>query len=70
MLDPPSQSSIGKATVGGRATPPVVNAGAIWQDAPLVVDRHFVSSRKPGDLPDFMMGVLRVLSRSAKVVAR
>jgi protease I len=48
----------------------LVNAGAIWQDAPLVVDRHFVSSRKPGDLPEFMTGVLRVLSRSAKVVAR
>jgi protease I len=48
----------------------LVNAGAIWQDAPLVVDRHFVSSRKPADLPEFMTGVLRVLSRSAKAVAR
>ncbi len=53
----------------------LVNAGALWEDAPLVVDRHFVSSRKPADLPDFMIGVLRVLSRSAdlsrsKAVAR
>ena len=48
----------------------LVNAGAIWQNAPLVVDRHFVSSRKPGDLPEFMTGVLRVLSRSAKAVSR
>jgi protease I len=48
----------------------LVNAGAIWHDAPLVVDRHFVSSRKPADLPDFMSGVLGALSRSAKVVAR
>lgn len=40
----------------------LINAGAIWEDAPVVVDRHFVSSRKPDDLPDFMQGVLRVLS--------
>jgi protease I len=48
----------------------LVNAGAIWHDAPLVVDRHFVSSRKPADLPDFMLGVLRVLTRSPKAVAQ
>jgi protease I len=46
----------------------LVNAGAIWDDVPLVVDRHFVSSRKPADLPDFMAGVLRVLSRVAEAV--
>ncbi|QDU38245.1 Putative cysteine protease YraA [Maioricimonas rarisocia] len=39
----------------------LVNAGAIWEDAPLVVDRHFVSSRRPDDLPDFCRGVLQVL---------
>ena len=46
----------------------LVNAGAVWQDAPLVVDRHFVSSRKPADLPEFMAGVLCVLSRVAEAV--
>jgi protease I len=39
----------------------LVNAGAVWQDAPVVVDRHFVSSRKPDDLPYFMHGVFEVL---------
>lgn len=39
----------------------LVNAGAIWQNAPVVVDRHFVSSRHPGDLPDFCLGILQVL---------
>ena len=34
----------------------LVNAGALWEDAPVVVDRHFVSSRKPDDLPDFLPG--------------
>ncbi|MBI3118888.1 MAG: type 1 glutamine amidotransferase, partial [Candidatus Hydrogenedentes bacterium] len=29
------------------------NAGAIWLDAPVVVDHHFVSSRSPDDLPQF-----------------
>lgn len=37
------------------------NAGAIWQDAPVVIDRHFVCSRKPDDLPDFCQGILQVL---------
>lgn len=40
----------------------LVNAGAIWQDAPVVVDRHFVSSRKPDDLPDFCRGIFQVLA--------
>lgn len=40
----------------------LVNAGAIWQDAAVVVDRHFVTSRKPDDLPDFCRAVIDVLS--------
>jgi protease I len=39
----------------------LVNAGAIWEDSAVVVDRHFVSSRKPDDLPDFCLGILEVL---------
>ena len=42
----------------------LVNAGAIWKDEPVVVDRHFVSSRKPDDLPDFCRGILGVLHAS------
>ena len=38
------------------------NAGAIWQDAPVVVDRHFVSSRKPDDLPDFCRAIIEVMT--------
>jgi protease I len=40
----------------------LVNAGAIWEDQPVVVDRHFVSSRKPDDLPEFSRGILSVLT--------
>jgi protease I len=39
----------------------LVNAGAHWEDAAVVVDRHFVSSRKPDDLPDFCRAILGVL---------
>ena len=41
----------------------LVNAGAIWEDSAVVVDRHFVSSRKPDDLPDFCRGMLEVLTK-------
>ncbi len=41
----------------------LINAGAIWSDTSVVVDRHCVSSRKPDDLPDFCVGMLQVLSR-------
>lgn len=40
----------------------LINAGAIWEDAAVVVDRHFVSSRKPDDLPAFCRGILGVLT--------
>jgi len=39
----------------------LINAGAIWEDTSVVVDRHFVSSRRPGDLPDFCRAILEVL---------
>lgn len=40
----------------------LVNAGALWHDASVIVDRHFVSSRKPDDLPDFAKGMIEVLA--------
>jgi protease I len=39
----------------------LINAGAQWNDASVVVDRNHVSSRKPDDLPDFMEGIFTVL---------
>lgn len=41
----------------------LVNAGARFEDAPVIVDRHFVSSRKPADLPDFCRAILSVLTQ-------
>jgi len=40
----------------------LVNAGARFEDAEVVVDRHFVSSRRPSDLPAFMVAVIGVLA--------
>jgi protease I len=42
----------------------LINAGAIWQDAEVVVDRHFISSRKPDDLPAFCRAILGFLQQS------
>ena len=39
----------------------LINAGAIWENASVVVDRNFVSSRKPDDLPDFCIASIKVL---------
>jgi len=43
----------------------LVNAGAVWEDAAVVVDRNFVSSRKPDDLPDFCRAIIQFMSSQA-----
>jgi protease I len=40
----------------------VINAGAIWEDAEVVVDGGLITSRKPEDLPAFCREAIRVLS--------
>lgn len=40
----------------------MVNAGAVWSDAEVVVDRNLVTSRKPDDLPAFCRASLEVLN--------
>ena len=37
----------------------LVNAGGKWEDASVVADRHFISSRKPDDLPDFCREIIQ-----------
>lgn len=38
------------------------NAGAIWKDEEVVVDRNIISGRRPPDLPAFMKQFIRVLA--------
>ncbi|QDT03005.1 Putative cysteine protease YraA [Rubripirellula lacrimiformis] len=40
----------------------LVNAGAIYEDASVVVDGHHVTSRRPDDLPDFCRELLALMS--------
>lgn len=41
----------------------IENAGAIWVDEPVVIDRNMVSSRRPDDLPAFCKAIIEVLSQ-------
>jgi protease I len=41
----------------------VVNAGAEWSDAEVVVDGNLVTSRKPEDLPAFCVACIEVLKK-------
>ncbi len=42
----------------------LINAGGLYEDKPVVIDGHFVSSRNPDDLPEFMRGVLAILGKN------
>ncbi len=50
-----------KVTGSAGVKDDLINAGAVWADESVVTDRHFVSSRKPDDLPDFCREILSVL---------
>ncbi len=36
----------------------LINAGALWENSEVVVDRNQISSRKPGDLPAFCRAII------------
>lgn len=40
----------------------LIHAGAIWIDEPLVIDKQIISSRNPGDLPYFCLGIIQTLT--------
>ncbi len=40
----------------------LINAGAVFEDAPVVVDRNSISSRRPDDLPEFCRAVIELLA--------
>jgi protease I len=39
----------------------MINAGAIFEDSAVVIDKNLITSRTPDDLPDFMKAVLKYL---------
>lgn len=40
----------------------LVNAGGLYEDASVVVDRNHISSRRPDDLPDFCRELVRMMA--------
>lgn len=46
----------------------MVNAGCLWEDRSVVVDGNLVTSRVPGDLPDFTRALIGLLSRERAAV--
>lgn len=42
----------------------LINAGGLYEDAAVVVDRHHITSRRPDDLPDFCRELIRLMRRS------
>lgn len=50
-----------KATGTSAIKDDLENAGAIWVDAPLVVDGNLISSRTPVDLPEFGRALVEAL---------
>jgi protease I len=50
-----------KATSYQSVSPELKEAGAVYQDQEVVVDKPFITSRQPSDLPAFMREVLAEL---------
>lgn len=61
----------GKPVVSGRQATAfvaikddLINAGAVWVDAPVVVDSNLITSRTPGDLTPFCRAIMTALKSS------
>ncbi len=52
-----------RATCFSAIKDDVVNAGAVYEDAEVVVDGNLVTSRKPDDLPAFCRAAIEVLQK-------
>ena len=55
-----------KATCFFAIKDDLINAGAVYEDAEVVVDRNLVTSRKPDDLPAFCRASIAVLTSASK----
>jgi protease I len=55
-----------KATCYFAIKDDVINAGALYSDCEVVVDRNLVTSRKPDDLPAFCRAAIAVLNEAGK----
>jgi protease I len=46
----------------------IQNAGGEWSNEPVVVDGNWVSSRKPDDLPEFNLAMVRLFAKTKSIV--
>ena len=51
-----------RCTSYGTMKDDIINAGGKWEDSPVVVDQHFISSRNPDDLPAFCPAIIEFLA--------
>lgn len=50
-----------KATSFSAIKDDMINAGAKWEDAPVVIDGNLISSRTPADLGEFCKAIIKIL---------
>lgn len=43
----------------------MINAGALWEDSPVVIHKNLITSRTPDDLPEFMKAFLAAMEPSS-----
>ena len=53
-----------RATSVGAIRDDMENAGTVWEDAAVVVDKNLISSRTPSDLGDFCKAIITTLNNS------
>ena len=51
-----------RGTSVGAIRDDLINAGMLWEDAPVVVDGNLITSRTPADLPHFCKALLAALA--------
>jgi protease I len=44
----------------------LINAGALWEDSVVVVDRNLITSRCPDDLPQFCLAVIDAVAKQSQ----
>lgn len=49
-----------KLTSWSSVSADLKNAGALWEDVPVVVDNNIVTSRKPDDIPQFNEAMIQL----------
>jgi protease I len=55
-----------KVTGASQIKDDIENAGGIYSDSPVVIDKNIITSRKPSDIPYFCKAIVDTLEKKAK----